>query len=164
MSHPSKALIDTAIAGDKRAIAKLMTACSGDMGRNTRQSARDAPRKAGLIVDGWRQLVQRLSLDLRPGPFAGRHAKAHGRLPAPRTLRFALIHALAELPQAEREAMILKDVLGLSAEDLRARLHLSAEDANIRLQLARRDLRAALAVHGQDNAPLGQLVQHLGQV
>lgn len=70
-----------------------------------------------------------------------------------RSLREALDHALASLPPAQREVVILRDVEGLSAPEVAAALGLGEEAVKSRLHRARLALRDALAAHRGEAPP-----------
>jgi RNA polymerase sigma-70 factor (ECF subfamily) len=68
--------------------------------------------------------------------------------PADPELRRSLLAAIGELPVEQRAALVLRDVVGLSNDEVAAVLGLTVEAAKSRIHRARLQVRAALAQAG----------------
>ncbi len=87
------------------------------------------------------------------------------RLPAPtlpHELRLDLSRAIAALPPAWREVLILRDVDELTGPEVAARLGLSIEVVKSRLHRARQQLRAGLLASGYWDMGAGHSGQRVG--
>jgi RNA polymerase sigma-70 factor (ECF subfamily) len=62
-----------------------------------------------------------------------------------------LLEAIAELPARQREAITMRDILGLSAEEARNALGISETNQRVLLHRARSKVRAALERHFEGN-------------
>lgn len=67
--------------------------------------------------------------------------------------RDVLLGAIAELPQRQREVIVLRDVLGHSAEDARNALDISETNQRVLLHRARSKVRTALEEHLSEDEP-----------
>jgi RNA polymerase sigma-70 factor (ECF subfamily) len=65
--------------------------------------------------------------------------------------RRVLLEAIAELPARQREAITMRDILGLSAEEARNALGISETNQRVLLHRARSKVRAALERHFEGN-------------
>ncbi len=164
-------LVDRAHAGDAAALDRLLAACRPDVERYARrhcesddvdEAIQDALwilyRKLGGLrsaaaLTGWLfQIVRRACLGLARArrTRAGRHVAlaavaepCDGAASDP-ALRAALAAVIARLPQAYRDALLMRDVEGLSADELARRLGISLEAAKSRVHRARAMVRAEL--------------------
>ena len=166
-------LIDRAHGGDAVALDRLLAACRPDLERYARrhcesddveEAVQDALwilyRKLGGLrraaaFTGWLlQIVRRACL----GYARDRQARAARQIQADvetlaaaadpliidPTLRMALARIISGLPQTYRDAVLLRDVEGLSADEMAGRLGISVEAAKSRTHRARAMVRAAL--------------------
>lgn len=164
------ALVARARAGDKSALDRLLADCRPDLQLYARrhcasddveEAVQDAlwilyRRLGGLrsvaAFAGWLfQVVRRaclryalrnrrhVSLDELPAGLDQDQGAANAEL------RAILSGIIARLPRPYREALVLKDVQGLSADELSAALCISPEAAKSRLHRARAMVREALA-------------------
>lgn len=165
-------LVDRAHAGDAAALDRLLAACRPDMERYARrhcesddvdEAIQDALwilyRKLGGLrsaaaFTGWLfQIVRRACLGLARArrTRAARHvaldavAEPCDRGATDPALRAALAATIARLPQAYRDALLMRDVEGLSSDELAARLGISLEAAKSRVHRARALVRAGLS-------------------
>lgn len=169
---PPSELIDRARGGDPRALERLITVCRPDLERYARrhcesddveEAVQDAlwilyRRLGGLrsaaAFAGWlfqivrraclgysRQRRRRPSISLDELPIGSEHD--NGAINA--ELRTQLITIIAALPPAYREVLVLKDVQGLSADELSGVLGITPEGCKSRLHRARAAVRAALS-------------------
>ena len=70
-------------------------------------------------------------------------------------LRDVLTHAIGELPGPQREIVILRDIQGLSYEEIAGALALESGTVKSRLSRARENLRKKLLRNGNISAPQG---------
>lgn len=155
--------VESAMAGHAPAIDRLLAASRGDLTRYARRHCPSADvedavqdalwvitlrvstlRAAGAFA-AWsfrivRRICYRLTRDDRFRDAAG-HEPA---VAAPQEMRMAVADALARLPDHYRDVLILKDVIGYSAEETAVRLGLELEAAKARLNRARRMMRDGL--------------------
>ena len=172
-------LVDRAHGGDAAALDRLLAACRPDLERYARrhcesddvdEAIQDALwilyRKLGGLrsvaaFGGWLfAVVRRACL----GYARARRARAlrHAAIDAtpevadPRAvdpaLRATLAAIIARLPQTYRDALLMRDVEGLSADELATRLGISVEAAKSRTHRARAMVRAALPAEWQRRA------------
>jgi RNA polymerase sigma factor (sigma-70 family) len=165
--------------GDERALERLLMVARPDLERYARRNCesddveeaiQDALwilyRKLGGLrsvaaFSGWLfQVVRRACLALAR---RRRHAsldEAPEALLVDRSatnaeLRLVLSHIIAGLPAAYREALLLKDVQGLSAEEIADLLQISIEATKSRVHRGRAMVRVALADTPSASQPAG---------
>jgi RNA polymerase sigma-70 factor, ECF subfamily len=71
---------------------------------------------------------------------------------AERATRDALLRAVADLPERQREVLTLRDILGYSAEEARNALDLTETNQRVLLHRGRSKVRAALERHFESEA------------
>jgi RNA polymerase sigma factor (sigma-70 family) len=178
-THYTK-LIERARDGDPRALDQLLVVCRPDLERYARrhcesddveEAVQDAlwivSRKLGALRSvaafaGWLfQVVRRACRALARGRW--RHLSLEtvqgdvvpdSSAPNPE-LRVMVVAAIASLPRAYREVLLLRDLQGLTAQEVASSLEVSEEAAKSRLHRARVLVRNALSDTG---APLGRKV------
>ncbi len=163
-------LLKTARAGDRAALERLMKTHKPDLERYARrhcasddveEAVQDAlwilyRRLGGLrsvaAFAGWLyQIIRRACLrlamsrrhDLSLDDLSRGHDRDHAAVDSER--RAILAQLIAALPLPYREVLVLKDVQGLSADEISAMLAISPEAAKSRLHRARAMVREALA-------------------
>ncbi len=170
-ASPGADLLDKARAGDARALERLLVVCRPDLQRYARrhcqsQDIEDAVQDSLWILyrkldglhsvaafSGWLfQVVRRACLG-----YVRRRAAAHLPLEAiseaaqtdwsasDAELRSILSSIIAGLPPTYRDVLLLRDVQGLSSDELAATLDISPEAAKSRLHRARYMVREALS-------------------
>jgi RNA polymerase sigma factor (sigma-70 family) len=164
------ALVDRARAGDQHALERLFVVCRPQLQRYARrhcesddveEAIQDAlwimARKLGGLrrsaaLMGWLfQVIRRACLRYarRRPRFAALDAVAgmdeHDRSATDPELAAVLSIVISGLPVDLREALILRDVQGLSSEELAAALCISEEAAKSRVHRARAQVRRLLA-------------------
>ena len=97
-------------------------------------AAASAPRRSTTTCEPVEERLESL-----PGP-AAESAEALDRVS----------QAIATLPVKLRHVVLLKDVYGLSHEDIAAELDISVAAAKVRLHRARRKLKDMLYEHGEE--------------
>ncbi len=112
-------------------------------GRMRRRRAGAPQRLESLEDEATNAAVQRVAA---PGPDPAREFERA-------SLRAALDTALAALPAAQREVVVLRDVEGLSTREVAATLGLAEEAVKSRLHRGRLALRRALATERGESAP-----------
>ena len=178
------ALVDGAHGGDAVALDRLLAACRPDLERYARrhcesddveEAVQDALwilyRKLGGLrraaaFTGWLlQIVRRACL----GYARARRVRAARQvatdmvtlaaeadpLVVDPALRMALARIIARMPQTYRDAILLRDVEGLSAEEMASRLGISVEAAKSRTHRARAMVRAALPTEWHPSVAVG---------
>ena len=73
--------------------------------------------------------------------------------PAPQEAAVAMTEALDRLPPLDRDVFLLREVAGLSYDEIAASCEISAPAVRSRLHRARRQLREALQPHVKDGGP-----------
>ena len=173
MIRATPQLVERACAGDAPAIAALLVACQPDLKRfarracSTTEDAEDAVqvalwqlhRRIGTLrtvatFASWLfRIVERECFRL----FRGRTPPTHlgddalDAVAAPAAthdLRLDLTRAIAELPEAYRVVLILRDVDELTAPEVAEHLGLSVDAVKSRLHRARAMVRARLVATG----------------
>jgi RNA polymerase sigma factor (sigma-70 family) len=178
MSGQHLHLVEAARAGDSNAIDALLAACQPDLKRFARRAcstSEDAEEAVQLAL--WR-LYRRIGALRTVASFAAWmfriverecHRLFRGRStfepiddpdlqPAPNVpveLRLDLSKAIAELPSAYREVLVLRDVDELTAPEVATMLGLSVEAVKSRLHRARSMLRTRLISSGYWSAASG---------
>jgi RNA polymerase sigma factor (sigma-70 family) len=169
----SPQLVDAARGGDAQAIAQLLTQCQPDLKRfarrtcSTAEDAEDAVqaalwqlyRKIGALRTAatfavWLfRIVERECFRLFRGRQAmqgqdGADVEAVAAPALPLDLRMDLSRAIAALPEAYREVLILRDVDELTAPEVAGHLGLSVDAVKSRLHRARAMVRERLMASG----------------
>ena len=166
-------LIERARSGDPHALDRLLVVCRPDLERYARrhcesddveEAIQDALRILHRKVGGLRsvaafagwlfQVVRRACRALTRGRW--RHvpleAVRDDALPDSSAsnpeLRIMVAAAIASLPRSYREVLLLRDLHGLSAQEVAVALDISEEAAKSRLHRARALVRDALAENG----------------
>ena len=172
MIRATPQLVERACAGDAPAVDELLVACQPDLKRFARRACGNAEDAEDAVqVALWRlhrnigtlrtvasfatwlfRIVERECFRL----FRGRvptevlddDAPRHAAPAAMLDLRMDLSRAIAELPEAYRVVLILRDVDELTAPEVAAHLALSVEAVKSRLHRARAMVRARLIATG----------------
>jgi RNA polymerase sigma factor (sigma-70 family) len=169
----SAQLVDAARGGDTQAIAQLLSQCQPDLkrfARRTCSSAEDAEdavqaalwqlyRKIGALRTAatfavWLfRIVERECFRLFRGRGAaqaqeGADVEAVAAPALPLDLRLDLSRAIAALPEAYREVLILRDVDELTAPEVAQQLGLGVDAVKSRLHRARAMVRERLMASG----------------
>lgn len=172
----SAQLVNAARAGDTQAIAQLLTQCQPDLkrfARRTCSSAEDAEdavqvalwqlyRKIGALRTAatfavWLfRIVERECFRLFRGRKTaqgqeGIDVEAVAAQVLPLDLRLDLSRAIAALPEAYREVLILRDVDELTAPEVAQQLGLGVDAVKSRLHRARAMVRERLMASGYWN-------------
>jgi len=163
-------LVEAAGAGDSAALTRLLVVSQPDLRRYARrlcaskdveEAVQDAlwllySRVGGLrtvaAFSGWlfqivRRACQRLARQ-RTRVFPGSVPLTDDLTDSSRAddeLRMDLVRAMTRLPPAYRQVLVLRDILGESAEDTAAAIGISVEGAKSRLHRARGMMRELLA-------------------
>ena len=174
-------LLASAVAGERVALERLLAATRPDLTRYARrhcesQDVEDAVQDALWIIHqrlgtlqslasfaGWTfRIVKRLCFGI------GRANSRHKHVPlfeadaidaaSDSVARWEIVSSIAALPPHYREALILSDVVGHSAQVMAAELGVSLEAAKARLHRARMVVRADL----QDAQVSSQQRKHHG--
>jgi RNA polymerase sigma factor (sigma-70 family) len=159
-------LVEQARAGDRQALERLLAVCLPDLQRYARRSCQSddieeavqdalwilyrnvSGLKSVAAFTGWLfQVVRRVCLGyskrkrlfvpIESLPVAAEHDQMAGDP----ELRAVLSGIISGLPQAYREAIVLRDIQGLSAEQMADVLRISVEAAKSRLHRSRAMVR-----------------------
>ena len=176
MIRATPELVERACAGDAPAVDELLVTCQPDLKRFARRACGNAEDAEDAVqVALWRlhrhigtlrtvatfatwlfRIVERECFRLfrvrRPAGSAQDEAAQHAAPPARLDLRLDLSRAIAELPEAYRVVLILRDVDELTAPEVAAHLGLSVEAVKSRLHRARAMVRARLIATGYRDA------------
>jgi RNA polymerase sigma factor (sigma-70 family) len=169
----SPQLVDAARGGDTQAIAQLLTQCQPDLKRFARRTCSSAEDAEDAVQAALWQLYRKIGALRTAATFAvwlfriverecfrlfrGRGpAQAHEGVdveavaaPAlPLDLRLDLSRAIAALPEAYREVLILRDVDELTAPEVAQQLGLGVDAVKSRLHRARAMVREHLMASG----------------
>jgi RNA polymerase sigma factor (sigma-70 family) len=176
MIRATPRLVERACAGEAPAVEELLVSCRPDLQRFARRTCDNAQDAEDAVqVALWRlhrnigtlrtvaafatwlfRIVERECFRL----FRGRmptealddDAPGHAAPAAMLDLRMDLGRAIAELPEAYRVVLILRDIDELTAPEVAAHLGLSVEAVKSRLHRARAMLRARLVATGYRDA------------
>lgn len=168
LSHGSADLVELARAGDQPALERLLARSLPDLQRYAKRSCQSddieeavqdalwilyrnvSGLKSVAAFAGWLfQVVRRICLGymrrrqthlpIDQLPKSAEHDQTAGDP----EMRAILSGILADLPQIYREAIVLKDIQGLSAEEMAATLNITLEAAKSRLHRSRAMVREA---------------------
>jgi len=169
----SPQLVDAARGGDTQAIAQLLTQCQPDLKRFARRTCSTAEDAEDAVQAALWQLYRKIGALRTAATFAvwlfriverecfrlfrGRKAvqgqdsadvEAVAAPALPLDLRLDLSRAIAALPEAYREVLILRDVDELTAPEVADHLGLSVDAVKSRLHRARAMVRERLMASG----------------
>ena len=172
----SPQLVDAARGGDTQAIAQLLTQCQPDLKRFARRTCSSAEDAEDAVQAALWQLYRKIGALRTAATFAVWLFRIverecfrlfRGRGPAqaqegadvevvaapalPLDLRLDLSRAIAALPEAYREVLILRDVDELTAPEVAQQLGLGVEAVKSRLHRARAMVRERLMASGYWN-------------
>ena len=166
-----------AIAGERVAIQRLLADCRPDLSRYARrhcesEDVEDAVQDALVIIArrlstlrglsafaGWTfKIVKHICLRMARSARLAPLADHEWTTPATQELRVAVAQGLSRLPEGQREAVILKDIVGLTAEEMAREVGLPLEAAKARLHRGRLAIRQDLDA----SAPRSVSETHLG--
>lgn len=172
----SAQLVDAARGGDTQAIAQLLAQCQPDLKRFARRTCSSAEDAEDAVQAALWQLYRRIGALRTAATFAvwlfriverecfrlfrgrrngqardGADVDALAAPALPLDLRLDLSRAIAALPEAWREVLILRDVDELTAPEVAQQLGLSVEAVKSRLHRARAMVRERLMASGYWN-------------
>jgi RNA polymerase sigma factor (sigma-70 family) len=170
VSSTTPILIDQARRGNRDAIESLLADCRPDLSRYARRhcdsdDVEDAVQDALVLIAkrigglkslaafaSWAFMIVRRLCGRTNAIKRSRSNIVDVDAPMASTedasMRLDVSAALALLPMSQREVVILKDIVGLSVEDLAAHLDVTSETVKGRLHRGRMTLRHALADYG----------------
>jgi RNA polymerase sigma factor (sigma-70 family) len=176
----SAQLVDAARGGDTQAIAQLLTQCQPDLKRFARRTCSSAEDAEDAVQSALWQLYRKIGALRTAATFAvwlfriverecfrlfrGRKAaqgqegvdvEAVAAQALPLDLRLDLSRAIAALPEAYREVLILRDVDELTAPEVAQQLGLGVDAVKSRLHRARAMVRESLMASGYWNKDRG---------
>jgi len=169
----SPQLVDAARGGDAQAIAQLLTQCQPDLKRFARRTCSTAEDAEDAVQAALWQLYRKIGALRTAATFAvwlfriverecfrlfrghkgaqaqdGTDVEAVAAPALPLDLRLDLSRAIAALPEAYREVLILRDVDELTAPEVAEHLGLSVDAVKSRLHRARTMVRERLMASG----------------
>jgi len=169
----SPQLVDAARGGDAQAIAQLLTQCQPDLKRFARRTCFTAEDAEDAVQAALWQLYRKIGALRTAATFAvwlfriverecfrlfrghkgaqaqdGTDVEAFAAPALPLDLRLDLSRAIAALPEAYREVLILRDVDELTAPEVAEHLALSVDAVKSRLHRARTMVRERLMASG----------------
>jgi len=172
----SPQLVDAARGGDAQAIAQLLTQCQPDLKRFARRTCSTAEDAEDAVQAALWQLYRKIGALRTAATFAvwlfriverecfrlfrgrkgaqgqeGVDVEAVAAQALPLDLRLDLSRAIAALPEAWREVLILRDVDELTAPEVAQQLGLGVEAVKSRLHRARAMVRERLMASGYWN-------------
>jgi len=172
----SAQLVDAARGGDTQAIAQLLTQCQPDLKRFARRTCSSAEDAEDAVQAALWQLYRKIGALRTAATFAvwlfriverecfrlfrgrkgaqgqeGVDVEAVAAQALPLDLRLDLSRAIAALPEAWREVLILRDVDELTASEVAQQLGLGVEAVKSRLHRARAMVRERLMASGYWN-------------
>jgi len=122
------------------------------------QRAERAPRRGGPDLPVPTRMEEPLWIDPYPDllleGIADRAAEPSARYEAKEAVGLAFVTALQRLPARQRAALVLRDVLGFSAQEVAAMLESSAASVNSALARARETVEARLGPGQRERAPV----------
>ena len=172
----SPRLVDAARGGDAQAIAQLLTQCQPDLKRFARRTCSSAEDAEDAVQAALWQLYRKIGALRTAATFAvwlfriverecfrlfrgrgpaqaqeGADVEAVAAPALPLDLRLDLSRAIAALPEAYREVLILRDVDELTAPEVAQHLGLGVDAVKSRLHRARAMVRERLMASGYWN-------------